>query len=55
MVAPTKQVTFDSKSFMEDFTEKHPRKAKQVREKYKKVSDKRGYVKIQVNNNNKND
>ena len=55
VVAPTKQVTFDSKSFMEDMAEKHPRKAKQIRDKYKKVSDKRGYVKIQVNNNNKND
>lgn len=53
VVAPTKQVTFDAKSFMEDFTEKHPRKAKQIREKYKKVSDKRGYVKIMVDKKEK--
>lgn len=52
VVAPTQQVTFDAKKFMEDMTAEHPRKAKQIREKYKKTTNKRGFVTIKTRDNN---
>ena len=52
VVAPTQQVTFDAKKFMEDMTAEHPRKAKQIREKYKKTTNKLGFVTIKTRDNN---
>ena len=52
VVAPTQQVTFDAKKFMEDMTAEHPRKAKRIKEKYKKTTNKRGFVTIKTRDNN---
>lgn len=48
VVAPTTQTTFDTKKFMEDYEREHPRAAKKLRERYKRTSNKKGYVKITV-------
>lgn len=50
VVAPTQQKTFDAKSFMNDYQATHPRKAEKLRKQYTKVINKKGYVKISVNN-----
>lgn len=51
VVEPSTQISFDHKKYMEDFAAKYPRKAKKLREQYKKVVNKRGYVKISVKDN----
>lgn len=50
VVAPTKQSSFDAKSFLADYTASHPRKAAQLKEKYNKESVKKGYVTIKLKN-----
>lgn len=51
VVAPTQQISFDHKGYLADMEVAHPRKAKMIRNKYKKVSNKKGYVKVSINNN----
>lgn len=51
VVPPTTQVTFDHKKYLDDYEKQHPRVARKIREKYKKVSQKRGYVTIKVSDN----
>lgn len=54
-VEPTKSVTIDYKSiFADEIEAKRPRVARRLKERYKKVSDKKGYVAIRMNKNNKN-
>lgn len=48
VVQPTQTVSFDAKAYMDDFAEKHPHKAKKLREQYKKVTNKKGYLAIKV-------
>lgn len=48
LVRPSQVVTFDAKKFWEDWAEEHEQEAATVREKYKKITAKRGYVKITV-------
>lgn len=48
VVAPTQQVTFDYNEYLSDMESHHPRVARKVRERYKKVINKSGYVKISV-------
>lgn len=50
-VDPTIAVSFDSKSFISDYTNAHPRKAKQLLKRYEKRSNKKGYVSIKIKNN----
>lgn len=50
VVKPTQQKSFDAKSFMNDYQSTHPRKAEKLRKQYTKVINKKGYVKISVNN-----
>ena len=54
IVAPTTSVSFDAKKFLADYEQTHPRKAKKIREQYKKKTDKKGFLKISVNKNNNN-
>lgn len=51
VVPPSTQVTFDHKKYLDDYEKEHPRVARKIREKYKKVSNKRGYVTIKVADN----
>lgn len=54
VVAPTQQVSIDYKNlFTQEIEAKKPRVARQLKEKYKKTSNKRGYVIIKTNDNNK--
>lgn len=48
VVLPTTQVSFDSKKFLEDYTQEHPTKAKRLKAKYCKTVNKKGYVKVSV-------
>ena len=48
VVPPSQSTSFDSNAFLSDFGSKYPRKVKKLREQYKKVSDRKGYVKISV-------
>lgn len=48
VVKPTVVSSFDDKKYLEDLEKAHPRVAKKIREKYKKISNKAGYVKIDV-------
>lgn len=54
VVAPTKSISFDAKGFLADYEQKYPRKAKWIREQFKKVTDKKGFLKVSVNKNNTN-
>lgn len=54
VVAPTQQVSIDYKNlFAQEIEAKKPRVARQLKEKYKKTTNKRGYVVIKTNDNNK--
>ena len=53
VVAPTQQISVDYKSlFSQEIEAKKPRVAKQLKEKYKKITNKKGYVVIKTGNNN---
>lgn len=53
VVAPTQQVSIDYKNlFAQEIEAKKPRVARQLKEKYKKTTNKRGYVVIKTGNNN---
>ena len=56
VVMPSESTTFDHKAYLTEMDEKHPRVAKKLREQYKKVTKKNGYLAIKVkpkeNNNN---
>lgn len=54
-VAPSQSVSFDAKAFMADYEQKYPRKAKWARERFKKITDKKGFLKVTIKNNNTND
>lgn len=54
VVAPSMASSFDAKSFLADYEKKYPRKAKKIREQYKKVTNKKGFLKVSVNKNNNN-
>lgn len=51
VVAPTQQTTFDHKKYLDDFAKEHPKKAKKIKEKYKKTTNKKGYVVIKTSSN----
>ena len=54
VVAPTQQVSVDYKNlFTQEIEAKRPRVARQLKEKYKKTTNKKGYVIIKTNDNNK--
>ena len=54
VVAPTQQVSVDYKNlFAQEIEAKKPRVARQLKEKYKKTTNKKGYVIIKTNDNNK--
>ena len=48
IVEPSKSVSFDFKKFLKNYEASHPRLAKKLREKYRKESERKGYVKISV-------
>jgi len=48
VVPPSKSVQFDGKRFIDDLRRDHPRKAHKIEEVYRKESEKKGYVKITV-------
>ena len=53
VVAPTQQISVDYKAlFTQEIEAKKPRVAKQLKEKYKKTTSKKGYVVIKTGNNN---
>ena len=53
VVAPTQQISVDYKAlFTQEIEAKKPRIAKQLKEKYKKTTNKKGYVVIKTGNNN---
>jgi len=53
VVAPTQQISVDYKAlFTQEIEAKKPRVAKQLKEKYKKTTNKKGYVVIKTGNNN---
>ena len=53
VVAPTQQISVDYKAlFTQEIEAKKPRVAKQLKEKYKKTTNKKGYVVIKIGNNN---
>lgn len=41
--------SFDAKAFMEDYATQHPRLAKKLKEKYRKVTKRKGYCSIKLN------
>ena len=54
VVAPTQQISVDYKAlFTQEIEVKKPRVAKRLKEKYKKTTNKKGYVFIHVNNDDK--
>lgn len=54
VVAPTQQISVDYKAlFTQEIEAKKPRVAKKLKEKYKKTTNKKGYVLIHVNNDDK--
>ena len=55
IVAPTQSASFDAKAFMADYEQKYPRKAKKIREQYKKITNKKGFLKVTIKDNNNND
>jgi len=55
VVMPTQTTTFDSKAYLSEMEEKHPRVAKKLKEQYKKTTNKSGYLSIKVKQNNNND
>lgn len=42
--------SFDSKRYIADMAEKHPRKAKKIMQQYSKTTNRRGYAKITIHN-----
>lgn len=53
VVAPTQQISVDYKAlFTQEIEAKKPRVAKRLKEKYKKTTNKKGYVVIKTGNNN---
>ena len=53
VVAPTQQISVDYKAlFTQEIEAKKPRVAKHLKEKYKKTTNKKGYVVIKTGNNN---
>ena len=53
VVAPTQQISVDYKTlFTQEIEAKKPRVAKHLKEKYKKTTNKKGYVVIKTGNNN---
>ena len=53
VVVPTQQISVDYKAlFTQEIEAKKPRIAKQLKEKYKKTTNKKGYVVIKTGNNN---
>lgn len=52
IVQPTTSVSWDWKRYLEDYEEAHPRMAKKLKEKYKKITNRKGYVNIRINDNN---
>lgn len=52
LVAPTMASSFDAKAFLADYEQKYPRKAKKIKEQYKKITNKKGFLKVSVNKNN---
>jgi hypothetical protein len=53
VVAPTQQISVDYKAlFTKEIEAKKPRVAKQLKEKYKKTTNKRGFVTIKTRDNN---
>jgi hypothetical protein len=53
VVAPTQQISVDYKTlFTQEIEAKKPRVAKQLKEKYKKTTNKRGFVTIKTRDNN---
>ena len=53
VVAPTQQISVDYKAlFTQEIEAKKPRVAKKLKEKYKKTTNKKGYVVIKTGNNN---
>lgn len=54
VVAPTQQISVDYKAlFTQEIETKKPRVAKRLKDKYKKTTNKKGYVLIHVNNDDK--
>lgn len=54
VVSPTQQVSIDYKNlFTQEIEAKKPRIARKLKEKYKKTTNKKGYVIIKTNDNNK--
>lgn len=54
VVAPTQQISVDYKAlFTQEIEAKKPRVAKRLKDKYKKTTNKKGYVLIHVNNDDK--
>ncbi len=47
-VDSTESKTFDAKKFLSDYAQSHPRKIKQLREKYEKTTKKKGYALIKL-------
>lgn len=54
VVMPTQTTSFDSKAYLADMDEKHPRLAKKLREQFKKTTNKNGYLAIKVKAKNLN-
>lgn len=51
IVQPTQVVSFDAKAWLTDYESKHPKLAKALREKYKSVTNKKGYIQIRTSKN----
>ena len=49
VVQPTTSVSWDWKKYLGEIEELHPRKAKRLKENYKKITNKKGYVNIRIN------
>ena len=48
LVEPTTSVSFDHKQFLSDYERKHPRKYSELLKKYRRETQRRGYIKIKV-------
>ena len=48
VVMPSQTTSFDARAYLMEMEEKHPRVAKKLREKYKKTTNKNGYLAIKV-------
>lgn len=54
VVMPSQTTSFDARAYLTEMEEKHPRVAKKLREKYKKTTNKNGYLAIKVKPKNSN-